>query len=49
MLEQSRLPVEDIAREAGFGNRERMRRAFVRTYGQAPQSIRTTAGPHAAI
>ena len=49
MLEQSRLPVEDIAREAGFGNRERMRRAFVRTYGQAPQSIRTTAGPLAAI
>ena len=49
MLEQSRLPVEDIAREAGFGNRERMRRAFVRTYGQAPQSIRTTAGPLATI
>jgi transcriptional regulator GlxA family with amidase domain len=49
MFEQSRLPVEDIAREAGFGNRERMRRAFVRTYGQAPQSIRTTAGTLAAI
>jgi transcriptional regulator GlxA family with amidase domain len=37
MLEQSRLPVEDIAREAGFRNRERMRRAFVRAYGDASQ------------
>jgi transcriptional regulator GlxA family with amidase domain len=49
MLEQSRLPVEDIAREAGFRNRERMRRAFVRAYGEAPQSIRVNAGPLAAI
>lgn len=45
MLEQSRLPVEEIAREAGFGNRERMRRAFVRARGTAPQSIRSGAGP----
>jgi transcriptional regulator GlxA family with amidase domain len=49
MLEQSRLPVEDIALEAGFGNRERMRRAFVRVYGDAPQSIRINAGPLATI
>jgi transcriptional regulator GlxA family with amidase domain len=49
MLEQSRLPVEHIAREAGFGNRERMRRAFVRAYGEAPQSIRVNAGPLAMI
>jgi transcriptional regulator GlxA family with amidase domain len=49
MLEQSRLPVEDIAREAGFSNRERMRRAFMRTYGEAPQSIRNNAGPLAMI
>jgi transcriptional regulator GlxA family with amidase domain len=49
MLEQSRLPVEDIAREAGFGNRERMRRAFMRIYGEVPQSIRVNAGPLAAI
>jgi len=49
LLEQSRLPVEDIAREAGFGNRERLRRAFIRTYGEAPQSIRNYAGPLATI
>src|SRR5229473_2961115 len=49
MLEQSRLPVESVAREAGFGNRERMRRAFIRAYGAAPQSIRNNAGPLATI
>jgi transcriptional regulator GlxA family with amidase domain len=49
MLEQSRLPVEDVAREAGFTNRERMRRAFMRTYGEAPQSIRNQAGHLATI
>jgi len=49
MLEQSRLPIEGIAREAGFSNRERMRRAFIRTYGEAPQSIRINAGPLATI
>lgn len=49
MLEQSRLPVEDIAKETGFGNRERMRRAFIRVYGDVPQSIRVKAGPLAVI
>ena len=49
MLEQSRLPVEEIAREAGFGNRERMRRAFTRNHGEAPQSIRGHAGPIATL
>jgi transcriptional regulator GlxA family with amidase domain len=42
MLEQSRLPVEEIAKEAGFGNRERMRRAFARVHGEVPQSIRSS-------
>ena len=45
MLDQSRLQVEEIAREAGFGNRERMRRAFLRRRGEAPRAIRTGAGP----
>ena len=49
MLEQSRLPVEDIAREVGFANRERMRRAFIRVYGEVPRSIRSNAGPLATI
>jgi transcriptional regulator GlxA family with amidase domain len=49
LLEQSRLPVESVAQEAGFGNRERMRRAFIRAYGEAPQSIRNSAGPLATL
>lgn len=49
LLEQSRLSLEEIALETGFGARERMRRAFVRTYGEAPQAIRSEAGPIASI
>jgi transcriptional regulator GlxA family with amidase domain len=49
MLEQGRLPVEEIAREAGFGDRERMRRSFVRTFGQTPQAIRNASHPLATI
>jgi transcriptional regulator GlxA family with amidase domain len=49
MLEQGRLPVEQVARSAGFGDRERMRRAFLRTFGQTPQSVRNAATPLATI
>jgi transcriptional regulator GlxA family with amidase domain len=45
MLEQGRLPVESIARANGFGDRERMRRSFLSTYGQTPQSIRNATRP----
>ena len=45
MLEQGRLPVETVARTTGFGDRERMRRSFVRAYGQTPQSIRNASSP----
>ena len=45
LLEQGRLPVEVVAREAGFGDRERMRRAFLRVFGQPPQTLRKSAGP----
>ena len=49
ILEQGRLPVEEIARESGFGDRERMRRSFLRTYGQTPQAIRNASHPLASI
>jgi transcriptional regulator GlxA family with amidase domain len=29
-----------VARDTGFGDRERMRRAFLRAFGQPPQVIR---------
>ena len=45
MLEQGRVPVEAVARANGFGDRERLRRSFLRTYGRTPQSIRNAARP----
>jgi len=49
MLEQSRLPVDVVAKETGFGAGERMRRAFVRAYGEPPQAVRNNAGPLASM
>jgi transcriptional regulator GlxA family with amidase domain len=49
MLEQGRLSVEEIARATGFGDRERMRRSFQRTFGQTPQNIRNASHPLAII
>lgn len=49
VLEQSRLPIEVIAREVGFANRERMRLAFARVHGEVPRAIRNDAGPLAAL
>lgn len=43
MIEQSRLTVEEIAAETGFSDTERMRRAFLRAYGQPPQALRRMA------
>jgi transcriptional regulator GlxA family with amidase domain len=43
MIEQSRHPVEVVARETGFGDQERMRRAFFRAFGQSPQALRGRA------
>lgn len=44
MLEQERHTIETIAYETGFADRERMRRAFLRTIGQPPQAVRRNAG-----
>lgn len=40
MLERGRHPLDVIAEEVGFCDRERMRRAFLRTLGQPPQAVR---------
>ncbi|AYG63718.1 GlxA family transcriptional regulator [Rhizobium jaguaris] len=39
-IETTTEPVERIAEAVGFGDAENMRRAFIRIYGQPPQSIR---------
>jgi len=49
MLEQGRLPIEEIANETGFGDRERMRRSFMRAFGQSPQSVRNGSSPLASF
>jgi transcriptional regulator GlxA family with amidase domain len=43
MLEQSAHPIDTIALETGFGDEERMRRAFIRVVGHSPQAIRRYA------
>lgn len=40
LLDSQPLQVEDVALETGFGDAERMRRAFVRAFGQPPQALR---------
>jgi transcriptional regulator GlxA family with amidase domain len=43
MMEQSRHPIDVVARQTGFADRDRMRRAFLRAFGQPPQVIRRNA------
>ncbi|MHC2109397.1 GlxA family transcriptional regulator [Methylobacterium sp. CM6246] len=43
MLEDGRHALDTVARETGFSDRERMRRAFLRAFGQPPQVIRRNA------
>ncbi|WP_165651905.1 GlxA family transcriptional regulator [Burkholderia gladioli] len=43
MIEQSRHPLETIAKETGFRDRRQLREVFVRTYGVTPQSVRRGA------
>jgi transcriptional regulator GlxA family with amidase domain len=43
MMEQGRHSMDVIANETGFADRERMRRAFLRAFGQPPQAVRRNA------
>jgi transcriptional regulator GlxA family with amidase domain len=42
-IEGGTEPIEAIATSVGFGDPERMRRAFLRTFGQPPQALRRAA------
>ena len=42
MMEAGRFSAEEIARKNCFGNRERMRRSFLRVFGHSPQAIQRT-------
>ena len=47
-VEDTAWPIDKIARDTGFGDTERMRRAFIRAFGQPPQALRRTARGEAA-
>lgn len=40
MMQSGRHATEVVARETGFGDRDRMRKAFLRAFGQSPQAMR---------
>jgi transcriptional regulator GlxA family with amidase domain len=42
-VQSSSEPIERVALTTGFGDPERMRRAFIRAFGQPPQSLRRAA------
>jgi transcriptional regulator GlxA family with amidase domain len=46
LMEDTAHPIDMVARQTGFADRDRMRRAFLRSFGQPPQVIRRQArGP----
>lgn len=42
-VEDGSEPIDRVAAAAGFGDPERMRRAFIRAFGQPPQALRRAA------
>jgi transcriptional regulator GlxA family with amidase domain len=42
-VEAGAEPIDRVAEAAGFGDAERMRRAFIRAFGQPPQALRRAA------
>jgi transcriptional regulator GlxA family with amidase domain len=49
MLESGRHSLDIVARETGFADRERMRRSFLRAFGQPPQVIKRALQPIEAL
>jgi transcriptional regulator GlxA family with amidase domain len=43
MMEEGRLSISEVARQVGFGDRERMRRAFLRAFGVSAEAMRRKA------
>lgn len=43
-VQEGTEPIEMIARNVGFGDKDRMRRAFLRIYGQPPRELRRGRG-----
>ena len=47
-VESSSEAIEQVAARTGFGDPERMRRAFIRAFGQPPQALRRNARSNGA-
>ena len=43
MIEEGRHSIKVVAQETGFADRERMRRAFLRTFGVSAEALRRSA------
>jgi len=43
LMELTRHPIDAVARQTGFSDRDHMRRAFLRAFGQPPQTLRRNA------
>jgi len=43
LMELTRHPIDAVARHTGFSDRDHMRRAFLRAFGQPPQTLRRNA------
>jgi transcriptional regulator GlxA family with amidase domain len=39
-IQEGTEPIDIVARKVGFGDKDRMRRAFLRIYGQPPRALR---------
>ncbi len=48
LVEESRHAIDVVARETGFADPERMRRAFIRKFGHPPQTFRRVANKSAS-
>ena len=49
LVEESRHAIDVVARETGFADPERMRRAFIRKFGHPPQTFRRVANRTTAV
>jgi transcriptional regulator GlxA family with amidase domain len=48
-MEDTNHSIDVVAQQTGFGDRNRMRRAFLRAYGQPPQVIRRQSRGYVSI
>lgn len=49
LMEDTNHSIDEVARQTGFSDRDRMRRAFLRAFGQPPQTIRRATRTAAGI